>query len=74
MEKEKFAGVETLKERIKVKFKDGEETFFKRFYLNDVKVIKRARKEEEIDAETAKDLKELQKLEKLDKIDKKNEK
>ena len=29
MEKVKFAGVETLKERIKVKLKDGEETFFK---------------------------------------------
>ena len=72
-EKVKFAGVETLKERIKVKFKDGEETFFKRYDLKDVKVIKRARREEEIDAETAEDLKELKKLEKLDKLDKKNE-
>ena len=48
-----------LKERIKVKFKDGEETFFKRYDLKDVKVIKRARKEEELDAETQEDLKEL---------------
>ena len=72
MEKGKFAGVETLKERIKVKFKDGEETFFKRFDLKDVKVLKRARKEEELDAESEEDLKELKKLEKLDKIDKKN--
>ena len=73
MEKAKYAGVETLKERLKVKFKDGEETFFKRYDLKDVKVIKRARKEEELDPETAKDLKELKKLEKLDKLDKKNE-
>ena len=73
MEKGKFAGVETLKERIKVKFKDGEETFFKRYDLKDVKVIKRARKEEELDPESAEDLKELKKLEKLDKVDKKNE-
>jgi len=70
--KGEVCGVETLKERIKVKFKDGEETFFKRYDLKDVKVIKRARKEE-VDAETAENLKELKKLEKLDKIDKKNE-
>ena len=73
MEKAKFAGVETLKERIKVKFKDGEETFFKRYDLKDVRVIKRARKEEELDPEAQEDLKELKKLEKLDKLDKKNE-
>ena len=73
-EKEKFAGVETLKERIKVKFKDGEETFFKRFDLKDVKVLKRARKEEELDAESEEDLKELKKLEKLDRQDKKIDK
>ena len=40
----KSAGIETLKERIKVKFKDGEETFFKRYDLKDVKVIKRTKK------------------------------
>ena len=67
-------GIETLKERIKVKFKDGEETFFKRYDLKDVKVIKRTKKEEEVNVENPEDLKELQKMEKLDKIDKKNEK
>lgn len=72
--KGEVCGVETLKERIKVKFKDGDETFFKRYDLKDVKVLKRARKEEELDAETQEDLKELKKLETLDKIDKKNEK
>lgn len=72
--KGEVCGVETLKERIKVKFKDGEETFFKRYDLKDVKVLKRTRREEELDAEAQADLKELKKLEKLDKIDEKNEK
>ena len=72
MEKEKFAGVETLKERIKVKFKDGEETFFKRYDAKDVKVLKMAKKEETLDNENSEDLKELQKMEKLDKIDNSN--
>ena len=67
-------GIETLKERIKVKFKDGEETYFKRYDLKDVKVIKRVNKEESVEMENPEDLKELEKMEKLDKIDKKNEK
>ena len=69
--KGEVCGVETLKERIKVKFKDGDETFFKRYDLKDVKVIKRAKKEE-ANEENPEDLKELQKMEKLDKIDKQN--
>lgn len=72
--KGEVCGVETLKERIKVKFKDGDETFFKRYDLKDVKVIKRAKKEEESNEENSEDLKELQKMEKLDKLDKKNDK
>ena len=72
--KGEVCGVETLKERLKVKFKDGDETFFKRYDLKDVKVLKRARKAEESEVENPEDLKELQKLEKLDKIDKKNSK
>ena len=72
--KGEVCGVETLKERLKVKFKDGDETFFKRYDLKDVKVLKRARKAEEAEVENPEDLKELQKLDKLDKIDKKNSK
>lgn len=72
MEKEKFAGVETLKEIIKVKFHDGEETFFKKYNSNDVKIIKNVEKEDDkIEAENPEDLKELQKLEKLEELDKK---
>lgn len=75
MEKEKFAGVETLKEIIKVKFKDGEETFFKKYESRDVEIIKDVEKEEEtLEVENPEDLKELEKLEKLEKMDEKNNK
>ena len=65
-------GIETLKERIKVKFKDGDESFYKRYDVKDVKVIKKARREEKVEVDNPEDLKELQKLEKLDKIENKN--
>ena len=72
MEKAKYAGVETLKETVKVKLKDGEETFFKKYQAEDIKIIKDVEKEEDLQVENAEDLKELQKLEKLDEMDKKN--
>lgn len=72
--KGEVCGIETIKERIKVKFKDGDENFYKRYDLKDVKVIKRARREEEVELENPEDLKELEQMEKLDRIDKKNEK
>ena len=73
MEKEKFVGVETLKETIKVKFKDGEDVFFKKYEAKDVKIIKNIGKEQdELELENAEDLKELEKLEKLEQLDKKN--
>lgn len=65
-------GIETLKERIKVKFKDGDESFYKRYDVKDVKVIKKARREEKVEVDNPEDLKELQKLEKLDKLENKN--
>jgi len=66
-------GVETLKETIKVKFKDGEDTFFKKYESKDVRIIKDAEKEQdELEVENPEDLKELQKLEKLEQLDKKN--
>ena len=65
-------GVETLKEKIKVKFKDGDETFFKRYDAKDVKIIKNIEKTpENMSQEEMEDLKELKKLEELDKKDKK---
>ena len=62
-------GVETLKEIIKVKFHDGEDTFFKKYNSKDVKIIKNVEKEDDsIEADNPEDLKELQELEKLNKI------
>lgn len=65
-------GIETLKEIIKVKLNDGEENFFKKFNVQDVKIIKDAEDEDKLDVENQEDLKELEKMEKLDKIDSKN--
>ena len=65
-------GVETLKEIIRVKLKDGDETFFKKYEAKDIKVIKDVEKEQDdLNVENEEDLKELQKLEKLDELDKK---
>ena len=68
-------GVETLKEIIKVKFHEGEDTFFKKYNSKDVKIIKNVEKEDDsIEADNPEDLKELQELEKLEKMDQKNKK
>lgn len=68
-------GVETLKEIVKVKFHDEEDTFFKKYNSKDVKIIKNVEKEDDsIEADNPEDLKELQELEKLEKMDEKNNK
>ena len=59
-------------EIIRVRFKDGEETFYKKFNAKDVKLIKSAEGEEE-NPEEKEHLKELQELEKLEKLDTQNE-
>ena len=63
--------IETLKEIVRVKLKDGEETFYKKYPASEVKIIKNIGKEQ-IDPEEKEHLKELQKLVKLDKLDKEN--
>ena len=65
-------GIETLKEIVKVKLHDGEETYYKKFNAKDIKIIKDAEDEEKLDVENQEDLKELEKLEKLEEIDSKN--
>ena len=65
--------VETLKEVIRVKYKDGDETFFKKHNVKDIVVIKDAQEDDRIIADSAEDLEELKKLEKLEKADKKNQ-
>ena len=62
--------VETLKERIKVKFKDGDGVYYKRYTLPEIKIIKNIERKSE-DEETE-ELKELEKLEKLDAIENTN--
>ena len=67
--------VETLKERIRVKFKENDDTFFKKYDAKDVIVIKDAVNNDDVsrqDVENDADLKELQELEKLEKADLKN--
>ena len=61
--------IETLKEIIRVKLKDGDETFYKKYPASAIKIIKNVGKEE-IDPEEKAHLKELQELEKLEKMDK----
>ena len=63
-------GLETLKEIVKVKFKDGDETFFKKYNVKDIKIIKNIEREQNYISKE--DLAELKKLEELDKKDKKN--
>ncbi len=63
--------VEILKEQLKVKFKDGDEYFYKKYNANDVKIIKNG-SNNKYDPEEVEHLKELKELEKLEKLDKKN--
>lgn len=58
-------GIETLKEKIKVKFRDGEGFFYKKYDANDVKIIKNA-ESDKVDPEELENLRELQELEKLE--------
>ena len=65
-------GVETLKERLRVKLKDDNgEFYYKKYAAKEIKIIKN-NEEDILDEEEEANLKELQELEKLEKIDKKN--
>lgn len=65
-------GVETLKERLRIKLKDENgEFYYKKYNADDVKIIKNI-EEETIDIEEKEHLEELQELEKLEKMDTKN--
>ena len=68
--------VEILKENLRVKFKDGDDTFFKKYPATEVTVIKDVEQDDTIsvkDVENESDLKELEELEKLDKNEQVNE-
>jgi len=61
--------IETLKERVKVKIKDGDGYLYKRYDAKDIKILKDATSEK-IDQEEIEHKKELEELEKLEKIEK----
>ena len=60
--------LETLKEKVNVKFKDGDGFFYKKYDAKDVKVVKNAMSEK-VDPEELEHQKELEQLEELDKLD-----
>ena len=64
--------VEILKEQLKVKFKDGDEFFYKKYNAKDVKILKNGTSNNKYDPEEAQHIKELKELEKLEKMDNKN--
>lgn len=59
-------GIETLKEKVKVKLQDGEGYYYKKYDVKDIVIIKNAEKEQE-DKEEITNKKELEELEKLEK-------
>ncbi len=58
--------VEILKEKVRVKFKDKEGFFYKKFDANELKLIKDVEEKDDIQGLDKEELKELKKLEKLD--------
>ena len=67
-------GVEILKEIVKVKFYDGEDTFYKKYKPENIKIIKDIEiVDDTIETENSEELKELEKLEELDQLDIKKE-
>lgn len=60
--------IETLKETIKVRLKEGEDVFYRKYGMNDIKIIKNVEKKTE-NSENTEDMKELEELEKLEKLD-----
>jgi len=63
--------VETLKEKIRVKYKDGDEYYYRKYDAKEVVVIKDATEEvDNLEVENEEDLEELKKLEKLESIEK----
>ena len=73
MKKVQQTGIETLKERVRVKFKDKEGYFYKKFDAKDLKIIKDVEDKDDLQGVNSEDLKELRKLEKLEEQDKMNQ-
>ena len=65
--------IETLKERVRVKFKDKDGYFYKKFNASDIKIIKDVEDKDDLQGLDKEELKELRKLEKLEEQDKMNQ-
>ena len=65
--------IETLKEVLRVKFEDGDETYFKKYEAKNVKIVKDAVYDDKFNAEDDEVQKELEELEKLEKTDAKEQ-
>ena len=61
--------IETLKEKVRVKFKDKEGFYYKKYSANEIKIVKDVEENNnlDLDKESLKELKELERLEKMDK-------
>ena len=67
------ASVENLKEVIRVKFQDGDDSYYKKYDAKDIVVIKDAViDDDKLEVENEEDREELEKLERLENDDKKN--
>ena len=64
-------GIEILKEKVKIKFKDKDGYFYKKYDAKDIEIIKDV--EETPNEEELENMKELEELENLEKIEKKHE-
>lgn len=60
--------IEILKEIVRVKIRDGEDTFYKKYPASEIKIIKNI-ESKEMNQEERENLKELEELEKLDQMD-----
>ena len=60
--------IEILKEIVRVKIRDGEDTFYKKYPASEIKIIKNI-ESKELNQEERENLKELEELEKLDEMD-----
>ena len=57
-----------LREVVKVRLKDGEDNFYKKFNVSDIQIIRNIEKKEK-NSEEEKNIRELQELEKLEQIE-----
>lgn len=65
--------IETLKEKVRVKFKDKEGFYYKKFDANELTIIKNVEDKDEIVGVNKEELRQLKELEKLEQLDSKNQ-